>query len=211
MSMRVTGMASGKSRGQDYDVYLLQGDEHAYTAVVRQHDLRVYYSRTGSLLADSHHTGEARAAIAGHNLETAIMMSAQDEEGRWHARVVLGPGVAASGTGDTQQEAIEDCQEEISILVRELKIPVPEGEPGHQPAIRELLAGQGIRTAGVPGIRPAVRLAYHGVITHLTAVSGERIAAIVPESVIEVLRAYEEPEAESGRGGTGYKERETGL
>jgi hypothetical protein len=37
----------------------------------------------------------------------------------------------------------------------------------------------------------AVANARHGVITHLT-IAGERVAAIVPESVIEVVRATED-------------------
>jgi len=39
----------------------------------------------------------------------------------------------------------------------------------------------------------AVELARRGVITHLT-IRGERVAAIVPESVIEALRAAEDAE-----------------
>jgi antitoxin Phd len=39
----------------------------------------------------------------------------------------------------------------------------------------------------------AAENARRGVITHLT-IGGERVAAIVPESVIEVLRAVEDAE-----------------
>ena len=39
-------------------------------------------------------------------------------------------------------------------------------------------------------VRAAVANARRGVITHLT-IAGERVAAIVPESVIEALRAAE--------------------
>lgn len=42
-----------------------------------------------------------------------------------------------------------------------------------------------------PAVEQAVELARHGVITHLT-IHGERVAAIVPESVIEALRAAED-------------------
>jgi antitoxin Phd len=44
-----------------------------------------------------------------------------------------------------------------------------------------------------PAIERAVDLARRGVITHLT-IHGERVAAIVPESVIEVLRSAEDAE-----------------
>ena len=46
---------------------------------------------------------------------------------------------------------------------------------------------------GSPAVEQAVELALRGVITHLT-VHGERVAAIVPESVIEALRAAEDAE-----------------
>jgi hypothetical protein len=42
-------------------------------------------------------------------------------------------------------------------------------------------------------LEQAVELARHGVITHLT-IDGERVAAIVPESVIGALRAAEDAE-----------------
>ena len=41
--------------------------------------------------------------------------------------------------------------------------------------------------------RPRLRTPRHGVITHLT-VAGERVAAVVPESLIEALRAAEDAE-----------------
>ena len=41
-----------------------------------------------------------------------------------------------------------------------------------------------------PAVAQAVELARRGVITHLT-IHGERVAAIVPEAVIEALRAAE--------------------
>jgi antitoxin Phd len=44
-----------------------------------------------------------------------------------------------------------------------------------------------------PAVEQAVELARRGVITHLT-IHGERVAAIVPESVIEALRAAEDAE-----------------
>jgi hypothetical protein len=44
-----------------------------------------------------------------------------------------------------------------------------------------------------PAVEKAVELARRGVITHLT-IHGERVAAIVPESVIEALRAAENAE-----------------
>jgi hypothetical protein len=43
---------------------------------------------------------------------------------------------------------------------------------------------------GSPAVERAVELARRGVITHLT-IQGERVAAIVPEEVIEALRAAE--------------------
>ena len=42
-------------------------------------------------------------------------------------------------------------------------------------------------------MRVAVANAHRGVITHLT-IAGERVAAIVPESVIEALHAAEDAE-----------------
>ena len=47
--------------------------------------------------------------------------------------------------------------------------------------------------ADSPAIGRAVDLARRGVITHLT-VHGERVAAIVPESVLDALRAAEDAE-----------------
>lgn len=47
--------------------------------------------------------------------------------------------------------------------------------------------------ADSPAVRAAVANARRGVITHLT-IGGERVAAIVPESVIEALRATEDAE-----------------
>ena len=44
-----------------------------------------------------------------------------------------------------------------------------------------------------PAVEQAVELARRGVITHLT-INGERVAAIVPESVVEALRAAEDAE-----------------
>jgi hypothetical protein len=44
-----------------------------------------------------------------------------------------------------------------------------------------------------PAVEQAVEMARHGVITHLT-IHGERVAAIVPESLIEALRAAEDAE-----------------
>ena len=44
-----------------------------------------------------------------------------------------------------------------------------------------------------PAIEQAVDLARRGVITHLT-IRGERVAAIVPESFIDALRAAEDAE-----------------
>lgn len=44
-----------------------------------------------------------------------------------------------------------------------------------------------------PAVEHAVDLARRGVITHLT-INGERVAAIVPESVIEALRDLEDAE-----------------
>ena len=42
-----------------------------------------------------------------------------------------------------------------------------------------------------PAVEQAVELARRGVITHLT-IHGERVAAIVPESVLDALRAAED-------------------
>jgi hypothetical protein len=44
-----------------------------------------------------------------------------------------------------------------------------------------------------PAVEQAVELARRGVITHLT-IRGERVAAIVPESVLDALRASEDAE-----------------
>jgi hypothetical protein len=48
-------------------------------------------------------------------------------------------------------------------------------------------------SADSDAVRTAVANARRGVITHLT-IAGERVAAIVPESVIEALRAAEDTE-----------------
>jgi hypothetical protein len=47
--------------------------------------------------------------------------------------------------------------------------------------------------ADSPAVTTAVANARRGVITHLT-IAGERVAAIVPESMIEALRAAEDAE-----------------
>jgi hypothetical protein len=47
--------------------------------------------------------------------------------------------------------------------------------------------------ADSPSVAAAVENARQGVITHLT-VAGERVAAVVPESLIEALRAAEDAE-----------------
>lgn len=44
-----------------------------------------------------------------------------------------------------------------------------------------------------PAVEQAVELARRGVITHLT-INAERVAAIVPESVLDALRAAEDAE-----------------
>jgi hypothetical protein len=44
-----------------------------------------------------------------------------------------------------------------------------------------------------PAVEQAVELARRGVITHLT-IHGERVAAIVPESVLDALRTAEDAE-----------------
>jgi hypothetical protein len=44
-----------------------------------------------------------------------------------------------------------------------------------------------------PAVEDAVELARRGVITHLT-IRGERVAAIVPESLIDTLRDTEDAE-----------------
>lgn len=41
-----------------------------------------------------------------------------------------------------------------------------------------------------PAVEQAVELARHGVVTHLT-IKGERVAAIVPESTLDVIRRAE--------------------
>jgi hypothetical protein len=46
---------------------------------------------------------------------------------------------------------------------------------------------------GAVPLAPAVDSARRGVITHLT-IGGERVAAIVPESVLDALRALEDAE-----------------
>ena len=47
--------------------------------------------------------------------------------------------------------------------------------------------------ADSPAVVSAIANAQHGVITHLT-ISGKRVAAIVPESLIEALQATEDAE-----------------
>jgi antitoxin Phd len=57
---------------------------------------------------------------------------------------------------------------------------VPMSEPAHDLPVS-------------PDVEQAVELARRGVITHLTF-NGERVAAIVPESVLDALRAAEDAE-----------------
>ncbi len=57
---------------------------------------------------------------------------------------------------------------------------------------------------GSPAVTAAVENARHGVITHLT-IGGERVAAIVPESLIEALRAAEDAE-DAAEGDTAMEE-----
>jgi hypothetical protein len=47
--------------------------------------------------------------------------------------------------------------------------------------------------AGSTAVTAAIENARRGVITHLT-IAGERVAAIVPEAMIEALRAAEDAE-----------------
>jgi hypothetical protein len=50
--------------------------------------------------------------------------------------------------------------------------------------------------ADSPAVAAAVANARRGAITHLT-IDGERVAAIVPESMIEALRSAEEAEEDA--------------
>ena len=75
--------------------------------------------------------------------------------------------------------------------------PVPRGTAPHTEVHVRTLIIMGEPARDVPADSPAVRAAVanarHGVITHLT-IGGERVAAIVPESVIAALRAAEDAE-----------------
>jgi len=69
----------------------------------------------------------------------------------------------------------------LSAFVPSLSTVVYMSEPAHDLPVSS------------PAVEQAVELARRGVITHLT-IHGERVAAIVPESVIEALRAAEDAE-----------------
>jgi uncharacterized protein YggE len=74
-------------------------------------------------------------------------------------------------------------------------MPVPRGTAPHTEMHLRTLIIMGEPARDVPADSPAVRAAVanarHGVMTHLT-IGGERVAAIVPESVIAALRATED-------------------
>jgi hypothetical protein len=76
-----------------------------------------------------------------------------------------------------------------------VRMALAEGAwPGTANAYTESMGGpvQDVPVSS-PAIERAVDLARRGVITHLT-IHGERVAAIVPESVIDALRTAEDAE-----------------
>jgi predicted RNase H-like HicB family nuclease len=44
----------------------------------------------------------------------------KDESGKWTAAVLLPPKAAAFGEGETEEEAIADCREALTLLLEEL-------------------------------------------------------------------------------------------
>jgi hypothetical protein len=122
-AMRVVGRAWGVSDGADYDVYLLQADAGpAYLASAgRGAELAIRCALTCEEMDDQDLLRTARIAIALHNYRDVIVTSERDENGAWSALAVLAPGVAAVGGGDTRDQAVDECNDGLELLIDELR------------------------------------------------------------------------------------------
>lgn len=115
-----------------------------------------------------------------------------------------------SGSGEAaEQEPHGDGRSGLGrVVLSPYLLRTPAGRPcrcGTLPYALAWLSWYGVSTlagmsepardlpVGSPAVEQAVELARRGVITHLT-VHGERVAAIVPESVLDALRAAEDAE-----------------
>lgn len=85
------------------------------------------------------------------------------------------------GTCRSPRGRRENRRRLLSTLVLAVSTFVLVSEPAHDLPVSS------------PAVEKAVKLASRGVITYLT-IHGKRVAAIVPESVIEALRAAEDAE-----------------
>jgi predicted RNase H-like HicB family nuclease len=77
---------------------------------------------------------KARTAIALHHAKDVVVDFKPDEDGAWYAQAILAPGIAAFGYGETQQAAIDDCNEALDLLIDELRAevrPDPAGPAAH--------------------------------------------------------------------------------
>ena len=122
-TMRVMGEARGSAPGgADYSVWLLQADGAACIAVDGSGpQLEIRSALTGELLADQALVAKARTAIALHHAGDVAVTSEQDEDGVWCAQAILAPGIAVYGDGETQQDAIDDCNGALDLLLDELR------------------------------------------------------------------------------------------
>jgi predicted RNase H-like HicB family nuclease len=90
----------------------------------------------------------------------------QDEDGIWCAHAWLGSSGGANGNGATPDEAIADLREAVQMVIDEDGIPEQLART-HEAAL--------------------------GRVIHITE-RGQRLAAIVPESMLEALWAAEDAE-----------------
>jgi hypothetical protein len=123
-TMRVMGEARGTAPGgADYSVWVLQVDDgDPYLAVGGPGpQLEIRSALTGELLPGQALASKARTAIALHHARDVIVTSEQDQDGAWCAQAILAPGIAAHGAGETQQAAIDDCNEALDVLIDELR------------------------------------------------------------------------------------------
>lgn len=120
--MRVMGRALGQAGGTEYSAYLLQVDSGLpYIAIDHEGELVIRSALTSEALDDQDLAKRARAAIALHNSRDVAVTVEQDEDGAWCAQAVLTPGMAAFGSGASRQAAIDECNDELDLLVDELR------------------------------------------------------------------------------------------
>lgn len=122
-TMKVAGCARGTSGGAGYDVYLLQAAAGpAYLASAGGGaELAIRSALTCAEIDDQDLLRTARIAIALHNYPNVIVTAEQDEDGVWSALAVLAPGIAAFGGGDTRDQAADECNHGLELLIDELR------------------------------------------------------------------------------------------